>query len=275
MFARNLSTFNGGESSAGEASGEATQQTGNLEQLYSTIEDTSRRAEAAEARAQQHEAVLSKLQSVFAGEQPEADPLSWHDDVLLQALEAEKAGKPIPLTLKIANQLAEAQKQVLEQQRQMQHMQQRLQNISSPEAQADMHAYTQLDSKLQNTIEQIYGEARPEVYKAITERIVNDLKTIQKNAPSDWKYIRNSPEAQGKFINHYLKQHVPPQAMQMLQEHKLANTDLPEASLIQAIREARQVRAETKDPRERAAMDRAISEARAMIWQQKAERNRR
>lgn len=256
----------------GESSGSETQQTGSMDNLYDSLGETNQTAQAAYQRAASAESMLNRMRDVFApppAQDPNAISDEWYDRVLEAGLEAEKAGKGMPITIQLANQLRQAQEQQRIQQQEIAKLKSQQEVSKNPEYIADVQTFNSMDAEIQQKITAIYGEFKPELWGAITQSVAAEVKRLQKESPNDWKQVRNSKQHQTSMINHFMKEFVPPAAMNLMKEVNDANKVLSAKQILAGINEARAELRNAQDPADIAQLQNVIERGRQYFWEVK------
>lgn len=199
---------------------------------------------------------LGKLRDVFSPQDAKApDPLeaieAEMDTVIQAAYEADKRGEPIPLTARgyLAALKAQAdgikfQNQLLER---LAKIEGQANRAADPQSTINNQAYANLDNYVQQGLDRIYGQAenytpvKKQQFNAVTNQMSQDLKRIMQERPEAWDQLRRDPSRQQAFVNHYLRQQLPPKAVEILERETLQNTDMTSTELMNAFREAGQI----------------------------------
>lgn len=217
------------------------------------------------------EQTLNKLESVFNKEEPKPD--QWYDDVLRAAIEAEKHGQPIPLTVQIATQLRKAESTNEQLMAELAELKKREQIRSNPEFTSDQAAYNQIDMYMGRELESAFaGDIPKPVAQAITADLVEKIRWEQQNNPDQWRSIRSNPAVMQKIVRNAVAQFIPPQARQIAAQHAQANAEYAPDDMLGAIREAQQMLQDPdvqKNPRQVKALHDAIERSRSMYWESK------
>lgn len=201
---------------------------------------------------------IKEIESFFRGDQnkePEADPVGDEvkqleaemDEYLSAAIEAERQGRPIPLTVNSAIKSLQHQiryaKENSEMRKKLEALEGKLDQSSHPELGLDRQAYSNIDTQIESALSQIYGND-PDVVDAqfdvVSKRVAREVTELQKEDPVAWRRIRKNPDAQRKLVNHFVQQHIPPRARQVLEEDHIRRTPMSADDLLQAFREAKE-----------------------------------
>ena len=263
----------------GETSGaETTQATGTDgagggfdQNIMSMIGHTQQTTEQLGHKTASMEQTLSKLEKVFSKE--EAKPDQWYDDVLRTAMEAEKQGQPIPLTVQIATQLRQAQANNEQLMNELAELKKREGIRSNPEFTSDTAAYNQIDMYMARELESAFqGNVPKPLAQAITADLVEKIQQEQRSNPDNWRSIRSNPQTMQKIVKNAVAQFIPPQARQIAQQHAVENAQYGEDEIVSAIREAQELltRPEVQnDPKAQRRIHEAIERSRSMYWEAK------
>lgn len=210
-------------SSAGESTGgsEASAQ----EFLSSLASETGgAREDARQAReiAAQNAKQFEQIQRAFTGEKEAApDETAWYNEMLDALMEAEKQGKPMPMTARLGTVAYENQKKALALESQVAELRNMVKQLSDPRARAEQLAYAHMDDAITTTLEGMYGEVPMAFHNAVSSEVESVLREIQKSAPQKWEQLRRSETAQKKLVQHCAQKLVPPKAREfLLQKHE-------------------------------------------------------
>lgn len=206
--------------------------------------------------------ILDKIRQAFQPSSANAhDPVSeWEsqlDYYLAQGVEAEKAGQGIPLTTNLA---IHAFKNAIEQHKaktaleaKVAKMEKALQAATDPQMTINNTAYGQIDTHLRRTLDSLYGVGEQYMpqksaqFEALGAQIAQYIENVQKTKPYEWDRLRRDPQSLGSLVEHFVTRNMPPQAVKILEQEKLQNTQMSEGELWQAFREAETI----KDPKQR------------------------
>lgn len=214
---------------------------------------------------------LSKLRSIFSPDQgapQKADPVpGWEgqlDFYIQQAVEADKAGRPMPLTANLAishyKSLIENHQVQTQYQEKIAAMERQLKNLSDPGHNINQRAFSTFDTSIQNGLERIYGTdpnsfpQRQAIFKAVGDLVAPAVNALMRNDPKKWDSIRRDPQQLENIANRALRAVLPPKAVQMIEQEHLRNTPMQMGELQAAFKEAKQI----KDPVERQRVTTAI-----------------
>lgn len=206
---------------------------------------------------------VDKIRSVFAPEDGgEVDPIDARinelnaeiDDVLGKAIEAERIGKPIPMTTRTAISNLKFQIEMLEKGKEkdkvISELQSQLKQLANPGTAVDQQAYSNIDSQLHSALETIYGpgqeyvETKAAQFHAVASQIGEEIKALKRDDPATWERIRRDQSAQKKLVNYFVKQNMPPKARQLMEEDQIRRTPMSHDELLNAFREAKQLAAQ-------------------------------
>lgn len=227
----------------------------------------AQRFQGHEKEAGQTKATLDKIRKVFAPDadtprDPVKEKISEYeaqlDHYLEKALEAEKAGQPIPLTTNLAvnyfqDKIA-SEKSNADLQRTIQALQSKIDNLSNPQQAQNNQAYSNMDSHLITTLDTLFGDPgkvtpqKQAQFQAISTQVGQAIKRLQKEAPAQWDQIRRNPDLQKQVIDNYVRQNLPPAVTRMMEQEKLSKQTMNQGELWEAFREAKDI----ADPEERA-----------------------
>lgn len=225
---------------------------------------------------------LSSLKRFFTEEEaPKEDPVakkvaaleSQMDEYIEAALQAERAGRPIPLTVNTAisnlQHQIETLKENTELKKQLGDLGSKVSQLSNPENGLNAQTYANLDNQLQRSLEHIYGTDNPKFleqqFNAVARLIGDEIKELQHEDPTTWRQLRNSPEKQAKLVNYYVQSVIPPQARQVIENERIRTTPLSEQELWAAFREANELSQNANTEAERTQAARMASEIRQEI----------
>lgn len=179
------------------------------------------------------------------------------EEYLKVAIEAERRGKPIPVTINSAIRslegLIQKEREVIELRQKMGDLEKKVQRVSDPGVRTDEAAFTQMDGFIMNSLNTVFGagdeyaDQKRAQFRAIGQLVSEEIKHLQKDEPDVWDRIRRNPTDQRKMINHFVEQSIPPRARQMMEDDHIRRTPLTMRDLNQAWNEAKQI----EDPRER------------------------
>lgn len=197
---------------------------------------------------------FSRLKEVLGGEQKPkerdyvAECESQLEHYLAEAVEAEKRGQPIPLTTNLAVRFFQSEIEKHTQKRdfdkKLSEMERALKQATNPQATIDHTAYGNIDNFLMQGLDSLYGveetslEVKSHLFQTVASQIAKGLQELQQTNPTLWDRVRRNPNDQRKIVNDYLKRNLPPQAVKIIEQQRLAETPMPLSELWQAFREA-------------------------------------
>lgn len=208
--------------------------------------------------------VLENIRRAVAGDEKpaDADPADAKiahyqqqiDQYIAAAVQAERQGRPIPLTVNAAIEslqglIAQTEENKLLRQR-LGKMEGQVARVSDPGHSIDMQAYSSIDSQVQNALNTIYGkgdeysDVKSSQFQAITGMIIKEVRDLKENEPDVWERIRRNSSDQKALVNHFVKAVIPPRARQLMEEEDIRTTPLTLGDLKQAWEEAKDI----KDP---------------------------
>lgn len=228
------------------------------------------RKTAAEAQ-QNTEQLLNKLKQVFADEQTEQD--DWYKEILSAALEAEKQGYPIPLTLKISTELKKTQEENKKLLKIIEELKQKAEMAADPESYADMQAYTTIDALIDRHLQQAYrGQAPEQVKTAIIQDLKQRILWDKQNNPESWRKVRQDPHLLDKVVRASIANFVPTIAKEALDEYVGEREEYDAETIFEAIKEAQALlknKEIAKDPEKVKLIHDKIKRLREMYWEAK------
>lgn len=201
---------------ASEASGQGEATSDYMQGIESEIANTREEALQARREAAHLSQTVGKIRQAFVPqEQPRGD--EWYDQILDQLMEAEKAGKSMPMTGVIAQQVAALQKKSMNESQEIAQLRAIVEKLKNPSVMADQRAYANMDDQIITTLEDMYGEDVPPAFaEAVSSEIESVLRVIQAEAPDKWKKIGRSESMQRKLVLHCAQKLVPPKARETM-----------------------------------------------------------
>lgn len=214
---------------------------------------------------EKNQAFLDRLRQAVVGEEKKSpsrkDELEGQlDHYLRAALEAERKGKPMPLTANLASQFFESQIRAEEEKAELQKridmLEKAAKRANDPRVQIDNAAYSDIDSLIENGVRAIYGvddayaDQREHQFEAIARQIGNVIKQIRTEDPQTWNRLARNPGDRRKLVTHFIEKNIPPKARQVMEQERLRNTPLTVDDMMQAFGEAKGI----KDPKVKAQM---------------------
>jgi hypothetical protein len=237
-------------------------------QMAEPLQQSQREVGELRQQGQKTQQILDKMKKVLNGDEDAAavvDPIDQQishlqgqvDNYIAAAIEAERRGRPIPLTVNAALESFQGQISTLKQMKGLissnKELAQKVDRFANPSAQIDNMAFSSLDSAVMNALNTVYGEGedmqgvKEAQFKSITSLIGKEIRDLKENDPEIWDRIRRNPTDQKKLVAHFTKQVIPPRARQLLEEEQIKNTPLTLSDLKQAWEET----ADIEDPRAR------------------------
>ncbi len=198
-------------------------------------------------------------------EETAADPVadevsaleSEMDQYLQAAIEHERSGRPIPLTINSAvKSLRHQISQVKENaalRAQLAELKRRTDQVSDPQNAIEATAYSNMDNQIETALQSLYGntdanaDVREAQFQSISRQIVTEIKDLKKNDPGMWDRIRRDRKAQVNLVNHFVKKTIPPKAREIMDADQIRRTPLTNDELMNAYREAKEQA--LKDPK--------------------------
>ena len=207
---------------SGEGEGQGNETSEFLESIGSEMGATREEARQAREEARQTREQLGKMREAFNPSQREApNPLGWYDETLDALFEAEKQGKSMPLTGRLATVLAENQKDTLALRQQIAEQAKVIEQLKNPSSAANQRAFAHIDDSITTTLEGMYGDVPEAFHDAVASEISSILKTLMAEAPEKWEQIRRSDTIQKRLVAHCAQKLVPPAARHhMLEKHE-------------------------------------------------------
>ncbi len=208
--------------------------------------------------------VLDRIRQAITGgeeaKQQGADPTKvWEqqlDYYLSEAVEAEKAGRGIPLTTNLAVQLFQnliahhEEKSTWE--KRFEALEQHSQQQRDPQTTINNQAFSNLDNHVRRGLDQLYGpgknalQVKAHQFDAIGQSISQEIDHLSKTDFLQWDAIRRDPQALQELAQKHIKAMLPPQALKILEQERLQNTSMGINELRQAMSEARGIQDPTK-----------------------------
>jgi hypothetical protein len=234
------------------------------------IGHVSQQQEQMSSKLSKSEEVLGKLEKVFSrSEEKNSD--EWYDDVLRTALEAEKQGQPIPLTVKISTELRNAQKSNEQLMKEIQELKAKNQIKENPNFQADQAAYNHIDMFMSQELKNAFGQNVPKaVAVAVTQDLVQKIQDEQRTNPERWKEIRSNPQLMQRIARNAVAQTIPQQARQLSHQYQQENAVYSPDEIKENIAEAQQLlrSAEVRsNPDYARKVEASIVKMREMYWE--------
>jgi hypothetical protein len=238
-----------------------------FESMGNELQTTRQQAEGFRQQSAQTADVLNRIKSALTGEEQaqlseDDQEIAGHqaqiDEYIAAAIEAERRGKPIPLTINSAIKSAQAQiariEQIKTMKGQIAALTGKVDKATDPSHSINAQAYSNFDSFAINALQQVYGtdpgmaDVRDAQFGAVSKLIIGEIKAIQKEAPDMWDRIRRNPEDQKRLVTHYVKQVVPPRARELMEQDTIRKTPITLPDLKTAWDQAKEI----DDPQARA-----------------------
>jgi hypothetical protein len=217
------------------------------------IQTTRSELEQLKAQNAEQAKLLNQLKGVFGGGEKQQPSKTGRfeqalDQVLQMGLDAERDGRPMPLTVSTAATMYE---QFMDQQRlndqlleEIKSLRGQTQQLSNPAIALEQQAYNQLDSHVSAALDQIYGRdpsygnVKNAQFQAIGRQIVEEIKDLQQNDPQEWRRLTQNQQYLKNMAVHFVERNMPPVAKQILSQKQLEETPMSMRELEQAYREA-------------------------------------
>ena len=248
---------------AGPASPDFNGLAAQLAESQRTLAETRQQFGALNERYTADSKVIDGLRQLFNPQKQQAPSRVEHynsrlDHYLQAAVQAEREGRPMPLTANLAAEFYEHATEVEQLksrwEAEIAALKQQVQKASDPSEAINLQAYTNMDSHLQNALNTIYGpgaeyaDQKEAQFEALGKVIGKEIRELAQEDPQAWDNIRRSPAKQQKLVMHFVEQSLPPRARQILAQEQLMNEPTSMDELIQAFNEASAI----QDDRERA-----------------------
>jgi hypothetical protein len=196
-------------------------------------------------------ALVGEIEGGEAGPDPyeseisalEAEIQEWVND----AWEAERAGKPITKTAKIAIDQAKfrikALKKEKDQQAKISELENQLKKVSNPEFHGLNAMYDTTTHLITNALNAVYGqsddytEVKNVQLGAIQKLVGDEFENLQKNHPEDWERVKRDRTALGKLVQHFVKKSIPPVARKLMDDDEIRRTPMGFEQLFGAFKE--------------------------------------
>lgn len=180
------------------------------------------------------------------------------DQYLGAAMEAERKGRPIPLTVKNAIESFQGHIKQLKvnktQAAEIAELKKLVSQAVDPQTQIDNGAFASIDSMIVSSLNTLYGtddpekgdgsveQTKSEQFRAVARMIGSEIKSLRANDPDMWDRIRRSPQDQRKLVNHFVKRVIPPAAHKLMEEKQIQDTPITTGDLWAAFREAGEIK---------------------------------
>lgn len=201
----------------------------------------------------------------------EADMEEWKD----AALQAERAGRPMPRTAKLAIDSAKRRIAAINKERDSQkeiaELKAQLNKVADPQYAADQKLYVSTDHLLESALQSIYGndpsydDVRQNQMQAIAKAIGKEFDALRNDTenPQHWQRINRDPKALQKLVQHFVHQNIPPVARKLMEQEVLRNTPTSFEDLLGAFREAKAQ--SQKNPNDQKAKQ-IVKELKGKVW---------
>jgi hypothetical protein len=279
---RDGGTQGGGEGGAGgqefDFRGGFQQQQRELQNAQGSIKKLMGELESHKKATKGSTDVLDRIRTAITGgeeaKQQGADPTKvWEqqlDYYLSEAVEAEKAGRGIPLTTNLAVQLFQNliahHEEKATWQKRLDALEGNAQRQNDPQTTINNSAFSNLDNHVRRGLDQLYGpgkeslQVKANMFDAVGESISQEINHLSKTDFLQWDSIRRDPAALQALAQKHIRAMVPPQALKIIEQERLQNTRMGIGELRNAFEEARQI----QDPQKRSEIMTAI---RQDIWE--------
>ncbi len=221
-----------------------------IREMSGQLESSKREAGSARQQAQALQEKFERMGQVFQPEQKggeDSHDESVYDEILEAAFEAEKAGQPIPLTLKLALRSQENERALRDAMKEIKALKAQSRLATDPNVVHENQVFTHIDNTCQTMIEEIYGEDNPNIFRAVTSALSDEIKDLKKNHPEKWRKITLNPAIQKKMVQHFILQVVPPRARSIMHDQNMRERPFTRQDADEAFEEAKQI----QDPRAR------------------------
>lgn len=239
---------------------------------------------------QKTQEVISKMKEVFAGGEgtQNSDPIAQEisaleeeiQDYVDAAIRADKAGKPINMTVKIGIARAKDRIEFLKEKqawaKEKEELKKDLKRVSDPNQRALDAMFIQTDDLIEQSLKTIYpnedSDVREAQFAAIQKLVDKEFKNLHDNFPDDWRRLQRDKNALKKLVTFCVEKSIPPKARELLKEDKIRRTPLSGDELYAAYKEAKELA--VKDPKN-PAHKRTVAELKSqlinkMVWERNA-----
>lgn len=209
---------------------------------------------------------LEKLRAAFSdstGEvkdavEAEIDALEAEIQTFVDAAhQADKAGKPIPLTAKIGIDSAKARIKYLKENKELRsklsEVDEKLKKVTDPGFVAWQQFIDRADLTIDNALNSLYGkdprynDVKQAQTTTLSHLVGKEFKRLEADDPESWARVRRDPKALQALVNHFVKESIPPVARQLMEREEIRKTPQGTRELLAAFREAQE--AGKKDPK--------------------------
>ena len=245
-----------------------------LQQTKSAIDSYKQELETVTRRASESSEVVGRLKEALSPTDPKnVDPTTaWkaeRDYWLRVGIEAEKAGRPMPVTIDTKVETLDLKIKLYEQEKakneELKALKAKVDEISDPEREVDRSAFAFINSQIADVVERLYGQddktfpQRNAQFNAISEQVAHEIKRLQKEEPKAWAQVRRSDEMKKRLVDYVAALNQPPQVRKMLEEERLRTTPITMADLNRAFADAKKI----ENPYER---EKATAKIRQEMW---------
>lgn len=242
-----------------------------LQHQKQAFQQQGKTVESLQRQLGENNQVLGRVKQAFTGEsEKEVDPYDaaiaeneqFMDYFLQQGLEAERAGKPMPLTVTLGTKLAQANIAAANDRKRMEgqiaQLQQQMRRQQNPNFQGLERASQIMEGMIDDSLTQMYGEdagsskIKSAQFNAVTARVNEEIKDLMQNDPDTLIKIQRNPKLMRNMVNHFMSEMLPPKVRSMLEEQHVQNTPMSTQELYSAFTEARKHMEEAErndDPR--------------------------
>jgi len=183
---------------------------------------------------------IDRLREAFAPSEPKQKG-KWIDPILQHAIQAEREGRPMPITTEVAVEVQRLNEMLEAQERRNQQMEQQLKRVTDPSAWQDQQMFASMDDQLQRLVNNLYpGFDNKVQYDAMVQRASGYLKQLGDD-PDIWKQFRNNKEAQTRLIQKVAGEFIPDRARKQMQAEYDATSPYNQRELEEAWDAAKQI----------------------------------
>ncbi len=237
-----------------------------LEEAKTHSSRMSQELEQVKGHATKSSAELERIKKAIMGGDDETavDPVEQEvaaleaemDEYLQAAIQHERAGKPIPLTINSAVKSLKHQIRYVRdnaaKDKELALLRAQVKQVQDPQTNIEHTAYSNIDSQIESALQGIYGQGdqyaqvREAQFRSVSSQIVAEIKDLKKNDPQMWARISRDRKAQVNLVNHFVKQTIPPKARAIMDQQVLMDTPLTNQELEAAFFQAKEK--SLKDP---------------------------
>jgi hypothetical protein len=233
------------------------EQQAELESTKEHLGKTSKEFESLKGEHSKTSETIAKLKSAFVPEVEqsafdkemaslEAEEMEWYE----QALEAERKGKTMPLTIRNGLSNIKYRRDFLTKMKAIEDenklLKEKVEKASDPRAATAQMVYDHLDSQIESHLTKIFGEGdetspvRQAQFQAIANQIGAELKHQRETNPDVYNQIMKNKANQDKMVAYYVNKNIPPKARQLMEEDRIRKEPVPTSEVLAAYREAKQ-----------------------------------